>query len=226
MLIDYSVPEDEPLIPGPIDVSGLEDIYVVGEVSSERWRSFINCENWDPKQYNDKLLGKRAYAARCAYEACLLLSYTDSNWLSVSTFELVRDTALLELRIIEFELFTYQATCGMLCWVLEDQSKLYLTAGVCYSTLIWMADKIMFNKKLKPEKGEREDYVALKKLRPYSVDTSRELCRQIDQIVFAMKQFLSNDMRRVAVAENYAKELLVKLRNCILHLDNVVKITP
>ena len=72
-----------PLIPKPLDLSLIEDIYQVGDSSTIRWRTFINAEKWDPKQFQDKLLQRRAYHARYVWETSLLLHATDLDWLCV-----------------------------------------------------------------------------------------------------------------------------------------------
>ena len=86
-----------PLIPIPNNIQLVTDVYCVGTVSTERWRSFIDCENWDPKQFHDKLLASRAYHARICYETSSFISITNPDWVSTPMIELIQETAHFEL---------------------------------------------------------------------------------------------------------------------------------
>jgi hypothetical protein len=57
-----------PLVPLPVHVELLEDIYTVGIQPVERWRSFINIENWNPYVFHDDLLKKRGKRKQKGFE--------------------------------------------------------------------------------------------------------------------------------------------------------------
>jgi hypothetical protein len=86
-LLDISLPGQSiplwswpALIQAPINTTPLSDIYCVGEQPMERWRSFMDVQNWQPSSFHDALLKRKAYHARIVLEMTLLESFTDCDW--------------------------------------------------------------------------------------------------------------------------------------------------
>lgn len=220
------IEEPEALIPPPVPVNDFEDVYCVGASSSERWRLFIDCENWHPEKFHDKLMRKRAYHARCAYEAALLVSYTNSNWLSTPAFELIRDLAVYEMRRVEFEIFSFQSTCGMIGLDSSDRSKLFTASVVMYTTMIWIAEHVLFTEDNRT-KSMRKAFGELKDRRPYSVDGKNTLCENIDFYALSIRSFMTHDITSInAQKGRFLKDLLLKLQQCILQMDILIQVIP
>lgn len=219
----------EPLVPLPdVDITCIEDIYCVGQSPLDRWRPFIDATNWDPKLYHDKVLASRAFHARSAWEATLLLSFTNSSWLSVGTFEMIRDTAHFELRRNEFQLMSFQLTCGMLGINCSDKEALFQAAVCLFTTSIWIATHILDEtKNKKKKKGGRVAFVEMKSLRPYSVDTKKELGRRIDELIHTIFSFMEHEtflMLANSMHEKIVKDLGNKLKHCILLVDPILHV--
>ena len=216
-----------PLIPGDVGIDLIEDVYTVGESSSERWRSYINCENWNPRQFHDDLLVMRAYHARMCWETCNFMAITESNWLCLGAISMIQETAHYELRRTEFKILSFQLTTGMLGLIANDKDILYRCSVILFTTMHWLTQKIFVAGE--KDKTRRKQTVKLQtELRPYSVDGVKHLGLLIDKNIFALYKFMENenfeDLRQIAGAE-FIKELGIKLRNCILILDKILTIT-
>lgn len=212
-----------PLIPLPVlGLEMIEDIFYVGNSPPERWRSYINAGDWSPAKINGKLLKKRAYHARVAYEATLLLSFTDSSWLSTESYRMIQQVAMLELRTVEFELMSYQLTCGTIGLILENRDKLFVCATLMFTTQMWLADKIMdageksFNK--------RKALVELGQARPFSVDSTKELAVQIDEYIYGIQEMMKKGSIMITKNTTIIEDLTNKLRLCIRAFDDVAKV--
>jgi len=233
-LIDSDLPPGtmdslpDPLIPLPGNIDLISDIFSVGPHSSERWRGFIDCKDWNPKRYNEKLLVLRAYNARMCWECASFLSISEADWVSINTIEMVQETAHFELRKIEIEIVSFQLTSGMLGLDISDLSKLFQVCVILYTTTIWLNDKVLEN----GEKNKERRKAALElqeNLRPYSVDSVKRLGVLIDRNLFAIFKFISDssfiELKNI-VGHQFIKSLGKKLKNCILQLDDILIIVP
>lgn len=204
---------DELLFPLPIEFPH-EDCYVPVS-GSERWRSFIDSEKWEPDQHNKDLLSRREYHARMVWETCMMLSIMDIDWVCKDSLEALREVGHLELRITEFAIVSYQLTCGMVGIGARERQKLYHCAINLYMCNMFMS------KSIGAEKGTLEK---LKDLKPNASDSKQELCRQIDISVFGAHQLLSKGIHIVNENEKVVRELNQRLRDCIKSLDLVLVI--
>ncbi len=233
-LIDSQLPElltpnfstlQSPLIPVPINgLDALEDIYCVGLQPIDRWRSYIDATNWDPKIYHDKLLQKRAYHARIVWEMLTLESFTDSTWLSTASVQMIRDVAYLELRQTEVEMMSYQLTCGMI-GISVDKAKsndLYYCALTLYCTILWLCDKAQGKTKTKKQHEAYSDVV--REMKPNRSDSPKENGKAIDKLIFAVQEFLKRStimLDNEKEKEEFMNELSLKLKKCIISFDKV-----
>ena len=233
-LLDSNLPQlltpnyfqlQQPLIPLPCpghDV--LEDIYSVGLQPIERWRSYIDVTNWDPKQYHDKLLQKRAYHARIVWEMLTFESYTDSTWLSTASIQMIKDVAYLELRTIEIEIMSYQLTCGMIGINAkkENQKLLYECSLHMYLTVLWLCDKVQGKTKTKQQHKTYSEVV--QDLKPFPSNSAKEHGKLIDQLIFAIQEFLKRStimLDNEKEKESFMEELSIKLKKCICSFDKI-----
>jgi hypothetical protein len=210
---------DEPLIPNAVDMTAFQDIYVVGKPTSKRWRSFINAEDWSPKQFHDQLMKDRAYHARCVWEASMLISYTDSSWLSTDAFVMIKDVANYSLRQTEFEILSFQLTAGMIGIILEDQHALYRCATVLYLTMMTCADLPM--RRAKITKEDRKLYGEFVRMKPLPHDSKKSLGVNIDEMIHAIHCFIGQNGN--PNAEDTAS-LAKKMQLSIEMLDPIIKI--
>lgn len=214
---------EQPLIESPIDVSFIEDIYTVGLSSIERWRVYIDCENWDPKQFHDKMMKRRAYHARCTWEACLLISFTNSSWLTVKTYETMRNISHFELRVVEIEIMSYQLTCGMIGIVCEKHPQLYFCAEKTFETVMFLTDAILGqgNKKMSHRKAHGE----MKRTKPMKSDSRKQLGKYIDEGIFTVHSFIKS--ASIIINENssdFVNELSTRMRLMICSFDKVAQV--
>lgn len=208
------------LIPLPVNTFAIDDVYILGESSSFRWRTFINCENWDPRQYHDKLLANRAYHSRACWEASYLLSFTDSTWLSTSLYQQILDTAHYELRKAEMEILSYQLTCGTLGIIVADNEALFNCSAMFYTTMMWFAGKCLKSKKTSKE--NRKEYADLVHMKPYRHHGPKQLAVNLDRLIHGVHVFLQNFAIISTVEE--LPILVGKLKLCIQFVDPVIKI--
>ena len=216
----------EPLIDAPVDLSSLEDVYMVGKSPSKRWRVYIDFEKWDPSNYNTSLVKAKAYHARVLYEACYLLSFTDSTWLSTATYELIKATAHLELRRVEFEILSFQLTAGMVgIWIEKGKTEnLYHCATTLFTTLMWMSKRM---NDITGDKRDKETFYGLVDLKPFPSDSSKQLGKNVDRLIFAIFSFLKHKGFKVSsqhFPEEMVRELGNKLQTCIIKLDTLIKV--
>lgn len=213
----------KPLIPGPTNIELVDDVYTVGQVSTERWRSYIDCEKWDPKEFHDKLLAARAYHARICWETSCYISITNPDWISTGMIELIQETAHFELRKVEFKLISYQLTGGMMGLKTEDRTKMYHCAIGLFTTMIWIANKVLENGKKTKER--RRLVVKMNEMRPYSCDGIGELGKGIDTLVFTICSFIKDqnfEQLRKMLNAAFVKELGQKLKISVLALDELL----
>jgi len=217
----------EPLIPPPVDTYNLDDIYIVGETSSGRWRTFINCLDWNPKKYNNHLLQRRAFHSRACWEAIYLLSFTDSSWVSIGAFTMIKDTAHLELRKVEIELLSFQLTTGVVGIKMDHQRNVYDASVVFFVTVIWFADLCLKQQELslksKSEKKDiRKEHAKFMHMKPFPHHGIKELAKNLDQLIHALHMFLSAIQltKQLPIAE-----IGKKLQSCILMIDKIIIVT-
>ncbi len=232
--ITHSLPTflADPLIPIPLEnINMLEDIYSVGPSSSERWRIYIDCKDWDPKKYNDKLLQKRAYHARHVWEIITLIAMCDDGWLTIDVLRMIRNGAFLELRLVEIELMSFQLTCGNIGITTkkDKHAELYRCACTMFLTCLFMANKILDNKGKKRTKEQRKLYLELQDEKPLQVDSTKTLASTINKGIYTLHQFtqkgtlLLNDEKKMS---DLMLTLSTKLKECIISFDDVAVIIP
>ena len=215
----------QPLVPLPVDSVFLDDIYSLPPVTSQRWRSFINVENWDPKQFHDDLLKRRAYHARMCWEATLLLSFTDSSWLGTKSYEMIKDVAYYNLRVVEFEMISFQLTCGMIGLGSKQHHDLFHASVGLYTTTVWIVDKILERQRVKKTMDQRKSYSQMILCRPGPSMTCKELCILIDQMIHELQEILKKEILFVDGVHDKT-ELMVKLskrfEHIILAMDKIL----
>jgi hypothetical protein len=215
--------EQDALIPLPLDVSTIEDIYTVGLSPMERWRVYIDCENWHPSNFHDKLMKRRAYHARCVWEACLLLSFTNSNWLTTTAYESIKNISQFELRQVEIEIMSYQLTCGMIGIACEKHPQLYFCAKKIHECVMFLADKILEQGKKNMEK--RKVHAEIKRTEPLKSETRKQLGKYIDEGIFTIHSFLKTGTIIIDSSSTaFVEELSTKLRIAIIAFDKVAQI--
>jgi len=206
-----------PLVPLPVDSYFLDDIYSLPPVPTERWRSFINVEDWDPKQFHVDLLKRRAYHARMCWEATLLLSFTDSSWLGSKSYEMIKDVAYYNLRVVEFEMISYQLTCGMVGIGSKQHTDLFNASVGLYTTTVWIVDKILERQKVKKTMDQRKSYSEMIRCRPGPSMTCKELCVLIDQMIHELQEILKKEILFVDCVHDKTS-LMIKLSKRFEHI--------
>ena len=213
-----------PLIPLPIDVTVLEDIYCVGESPTTRWRSFINAKNWSPEYYNDLLIKRKAYHARIVYEMLFIESFTDSSWLSLGSLKMIKDVAYLEMRVAEIELMSFQLTAGMIGLRSVDKKAIYHAAVTMFLTNLYLAELIMDTGT--KTKTQRKEYVDLVNVRPLSSDSPKEHAKACDEFIWGIQEFLKRGKLFVEANNSIVEPLGKKLSECVKAFDKVAYVFP
>lgn len=217
--------DDESLIEGPIDMKVVEDVYTVGPSPSQRWRVYIDAENWEPKNYHGRLLQAKAYHSRSLYEICMLLSYTNSSWLSLDVLGLIKSTTHLELRRVEFELVSFQLTCGMIGIKVEKKNHdLYHCGTILFTTLMWISKNIT---KLTNTKPDKDKFYGMMELKPFPSESPKQLAKIVDKLIFAIFSFLQHESFQKASTkfpEATVRELGYKLQSCVLAMDGLISL--
>lgn len=210
-----------PLIPVPVsDLVMIDDVYIPMESSVERWRSFIDGENWDPRQFNDDLLRARAYHARMYWEYAILHSFTCANWLCIPTIKMVMYSAAISLRTTEFEILSYQLTCGMIGFIPDDREALWKASIRLYTTMLWLGKQLL--DKGKKTKERRKQWVKLNARKPLSVDNGKELASKMDESIFTIKEMLVQGPD--LLNQDWLEECVRQLKECIVSLDHLIKV--
>lgn len=219
--IEYSLDHlPEPLIPVPYDFTAVEDIYTIPEdEKSERWRPWIDSENWDPKVLYEGLGKKRAYHARLAWEACQLIALTDVNWLCTGTLETIRDIALIEVRRTEIDMVSYQLTLGMIGIGAKERVKLYHAAVNIYLLTIKLSKQIMGKD---PNATQKKALKELMMEKPNASDSKRRLSRMVDDGLVGVRTLLGSE--RVGDDPKFVEELARLMRLLVIALDAVIVI--
>ncbi len=212
----------QPLVSLPLNnLNEITDIYTVGLSPIQRWRSFIDAENWDPYQFHDSLLRKRAYHARCVWESVWILSFTDSSWVTIPSYEMLRDIASFELRVVEFEILGYQLTCGMLGIGANSFDKLFDCAIGLYVTLIWLTEKILGPNRTKTQ---RLAHVEIVQMKPGRSDSKKNICKHIDRFIFMLQEYLKKGevMMGLQQTTHFLSHMTMRLRKNIIALDEII----
>ncbi len=191
-----------------------EDCYIA-EPTSERWRSFLDVEKWEPEQHNHDILNRRKYHARVVWETTMLIAMTDINWLCIPSLELVHQVANLELRITEIELVSYQLTCGMVGIGARERVKLYHCAIKLFMCNIFIAEVLIAGKKNKT-------YEKLMETKPSPSDSIKDLCRQIDLGIFGAHEMLSKGLDIIKETQEAFTQISTRLKDVIVSLDSVL----
>ena len=213
---------DVPLIPEPID--GLElvtDVYIGHHEDAERWRSYMDYENWDPKSYNNELIQKKMYHARVYLETTILLSVTPSDWLICEQLKSIQELSSIHLRRYEFDLVGFQLMTGNIAikTTKTDRDQLRITAAIMFSTISWWLNQM---------KGDNPNLKASKKTiqqwKPISVESARTYAESIDNMVETLRILLKLELteEHFKNPKHFKMDLGTKLRNCIIHLDKVL----
>jgi len=215
-----------PLVPSPVNTFPFEDIYTVGRSSEKRWRSFINCLDWDPRKHNSQIMIRRAYHARTLWEASLLLSFTDSSWLSTGAYEMIRDTAHFELRKVELEILSFQLTSGALGIDMNDKGRVYDCAAIFYTPLLWFANRCLSAQKAmlksKEYREDQKDHARLLHMKPYPHHSPMELARNLDQLIHAVFSFLNHFPIDPNAPDGALAVISRKLKLCIQLVDPII----
>ncbi len=105
----------EPLIETPLSTEDIDDIYHAEATEApERWRPYIRVEEWHPEMHHDHLLARRAWYARQVWELIILIGCAEPNYLMIPTLEELKAFSSFKLRKAEYEVMSFQLTCGML----------------------------------------------------------------------------------------------------------------
>ncbi len=210
-------------IPLPFNDTYLQDIYSVGPSDSDRWRCFINVENWDPRQFHDTLLRRKAYHARVLWEWEDNLAWRQKSDLTTTSMYQLRDMALLELCTVDIEIASYQLTCGMLGFD-KDHEKLWETAITLYKSMIFLTQNLG---KVENLKKFKKTLLELKLMVPTKSYSSKELARAIDGTLMGLKTILSKGEITVETLDkkdNLIWTISQMLKKCIISLDSVLQI--
>lgn len=216
----------EPLIPlPPPNITILDDIYTIGPTPSERWRCFINCEKWHPEHHHGELMKRRAYHARCCYEAIMMLSMMESNWLNIPTVTMMRNVAQFELRVVEMEILSYQLTTNQVGFMIEKhkQEELYRCSVKLFMTVVWITDKILGKKKTKEQMIAYSDIMQMK---TGPSDSKKSLALSIDKFIFSINEYMKRGNIMVDTVKNtsFMEILSEKLKECICSVDKILKV--
>lgn len=167
---------------------------------------------------------RRAYHARTCWEATLLISFTDSSWLSVGTYRVIQDTANFELRKAEIELLSFQLTAGSIGIKLEDVRKVYDCSVIFYTTMIWFADQCIKN----PDRTKEEQKIARKEhakfvhMKPFLHNGGKALAKNLDMMIHAVYTFLCHFPISSQVPS--VGDVGRKLKMCIEYVDPIITI--
>lgn len=202
----------------PLDLNDLEDIYTVGESSSHRWRSFIDSDDWNPKQFHDTLLQRRAYHARCAWETSITYSMMEPDWLTLDAVRRMREFAHFNLRCVEIEMVTYQLTCGSIGITTKKQLKLYRAATLVYEASLYMAGLYALDEK---SKEKLDAYKELKKNKPTMSENKKDLAIFIDHSCWGLNELLKRFASHAQEGESL-EAFVERLKEIILALDEIL----
>lgn len=213
----------------PVDITNIADVYCVGEQPMERWRVFIDVKNWDPKEHHDFLATRRAYHARIVYEATLLLSFTHSNWLSVPTFEMIRDTAHFEMRSCELESAYFELSCGTIGVNLNATTsrRCFEVSVILYTNMMWVFQKCSYlNKVMKVPSTDEFTSMLLnaRALCPYVIDPPTTRVRHLFKTLYYIVKFIKEmGSSRTSILQTFGVDILAnKFKSCILALDEIL----
>lgn len=213
---------DQPLVNEAI--LGLEDVvdvYVSDSMQPDRWRTYIDYKNWDPKEFNDQLVQKKMYHARIFIETTVLLSITPVDWLISEQIKSIQELSAIHLRKYEFDLVGFQLLTGNVTInIRKDQrQQLMITGTILYSTIFWWLNQITSTNKMVKQSKQ-----VLSQWRPMSVDSTRSCAKYIDNMVETIRILLKLELsdEDYIDGKKFKQELGLKLRNCIIGLDKVL----
>lgn len=224
LLVDIQSPTEPALIPPPLDLSCVEDIYCVGVSSSDRWRQFIDCDNWDPKQFHDTLLQRRAYHARVVWEVSYLISFTESNWIALDAMTQMKDIANLELRVVEIKIISFQLTCNMIGILTGDRQFLYRVVCLIHLASVEIGEKIYtFQKR---DKLYLQAMGEVRRTKPLPSDSVTQLGKNFDIQISGLSQLCEVGLPFI-VQHNESQWLAKyteKLKLIVFECDKLLKI--
>lgn len=210
-----------PLIPLPTEYqTEMEGVYVC-KPDELKWDSFVDSKDWTPKKYHDRLLKARAFHSRMAAEYVMMLGITDEAWVSRPSLELLIRVAIFSLRRSEYELLSYQITCGMVVLVKKNNGDcIYKFSKLLYGIFLkftrWGIKKMGSS-----EKTSNEMMIKLIEGRPTIGQSIQELCVVIDKtlhcIVLYMKETMGNE-------EELMIETEAGLRESISMFNKIIRV--
>lgn len=209
----------EPLIETPISTSDIDDIYIAEDTELEqRWRPYIRVEDWHPEKHHHHILARRAWYARQVWELIILIGCAEPNYLMLPTLEELKAFSTFKLRKAEYELMSFQLTCGMLGVGSKNQKDLYLCCCIMFITNMFILEK--FLSKMDQTVDQKKQFSACVRSKPLSTDSCKNLGKQIDRQIFMTFLLLGN----VQIPKKYHLEVGGKLKECILAFDKVAVI--
>lgn len=219
-----------------MDFDTMADAFCVGLQPMERWRPYVqidaqgelNPKDWTPQAENERLISKRDYHARCAYQYTQLAQLSkDCGWEVYTSIHAFSNCALLEMRYAELALANFQMLCGTIgvnnreC----DKDMLYLTAMTLHSTHLTLHD-ILARKANKKNNSRKE----ILQERPSLTDSKTQLARGICNGIRAVHAYFepaygalrgmyeSGDVR----IEDEMEKMVRRMQMVIKQLDNVL----
>lgn len=219
LFICVDIPEEAEKEEYPVqEYELIEDLYCVGVSPLERWRCFINCDDWDPRKHHDTLLGRRDYHARQTWELVAITSILGPDYMCKETLEIVRDVSAVELRKVEFEMMSYQLTCGMI-GISGHKKDLYRTSCILHLVTVYITNLILGGKEKDAEQIKLFDTMIEEK--PRKADNKEKLSMKIDRSIFAIQELLKHGTFK----ETELKNLSYKLKDGVLAFDSVAIVT-
>ncbi len=217
--ITIDIPEEAFQEEYPIkDFNLINDVFLVGESPLERWRCYINGEeNWRPSKHHDKLISQREYHARQSWEMIVIISIC-GDYTCKSTLEMLRDISVTELRKVEFEMMSYQLTCGMI-GISGNRQDLYRVACVLHLITVYITNIILG--KSKKTKQQQKIFDSMVEEKPIKADNKMKLSVKIDKSIFAIQELIKHGTFK----DTDLKGLCFKLKDGILAFDSVAVVT-
>lgn len=203
----------------------VSDVYAVGEPPYARWRSFADASRpWSPEGFHNDLLRKRDFHARNAYELGLLLAITP-EYTCRESLEYLRVCAVVELRVCEIELASFQLSHRQIGLMLTSPDDVYAAAAFMYGAHLHLFDQL--SKAQKYRRG-RKNVLAMT---PYRTDSPRVLAERLDQNLHALHLLLQSSMQFLKLATDEVGNMLAPTRRlgqllglAMRALDKVVRV--
>lgn len=220
--MNYSNILDVPLIGEPINgLETVQDIYISDSGNADRWRSYMNYKQWDPRKFNDEILKMKMYHARVYTETTILDSIIPSDWVIGEQVRAIQELAAIHMRKYEFEIAGFQLLTGNIAITTKKEKRedLRMAAAMLYTSIFWWLNQMPSTNKIVSKSKK-----TLGLWKPLSVDSAKCYARHIDNLIETMRILLKLNLgdEDVIDSKKFKKELGVKLRNCILSLDKVL----